>query len=181
MTKRVIAVGITLVLILGAATTRLWVPVLLGFVGTNSNVIQGLTSFVQLGLWAAAVIAFIFGTWRSQVSGRRPKQGTAGQGDEEEIHLQPGAVGGADGKEASISSDRAGPVAQGERATALGSGAVRAGMVRGSITTGDSHREVRATTYIERIELSGLNALDVGPARRVRHDRSHSGTATLIC
>jgi formylglycine-generating enzyme required for sulfatase activity len=49
-----------------AASARWWLPLLLTFVGANSDLIQGLTDLAQLVLWAGAGLAAIFGLWRSR-------------------------------------------------------------------------------------------------------------------
>jgi formylglycine-generating enzyme required for sulfatase activity len=57
---------VTLALVVLAATTKWWLPLLLGFVGTNTDLIQGLTDLVQLALWIGTGIAALVGLWRGK-------------------------------------------------------------------------------------------------------------------
>jgi formylglycine-generating enzyme required for sulfatase activity len=53
-------------LILLALLARWWLPPLLVFVGTNSDLIQGLTDLVQLLLWVVAGVAALVGLWQGR-------------------------------------------------------------------------------------------------------------------
>ena len=55
---------VTGALVVLALSARWWLPRLLTFVGTNSDLIQGLTDSVQLLIWAGALLAFLLGLWR---------------------------------------------------------------------------------------------------------------------
>jgi formylglycine-generating enzyme required for sulfatase activity len=73
MTQRrrwLVPVLVTGGLVLLAVVARWWLPPLLAFSGTNSEVIQSLTDLVQLVLWAGAGIAALVGLWRGR---RKPR------------------------------------------------------------------------------------------------------------
>jgi uncharacterized membrane protein len=52
-------VGIIAVVAVLASSVHSWLPQLLQFVGTNTNLIQGLADFIQILLWIAILLAFI--------------------------------------------------------------------------------------------------------------------------
>jgi hypothetical protein len=66
--KWLITILVVVVLAGMAASAGWWFPPLLGFVGANSDLIQGLTDLIQLGLWGVTGLAAVVGLWRS---GRR--------------------------------------------------------------------------------------------------------------
>jgi hypothetical protein len=43
-----------------AGSAHLWIPKFLQFVGTNTSLIQGLTSFIQIILWLGILLVFVF-------------------------------------------------------------------------------------------------------------------------
>lgn len=61
-----------LALVTLASTAQRWLPRLLGFVGANTDLIQGLTDLTQLVLWIGAAVVFLVGLWQ-----RRKSKGTA--------------------------------------------------------------------------------------------------------
>jgi len=63
--KKWIITGVVIAVLIGlACTTHLWLSPLLRFVGTNSDLIQGLTDLVQLVLWIAAGTVGLVSLWR---------------------------------------------------------------------------------------------------------------------
>jgi hypothetical protein len=52
-------VGIIAVMAALASSAHWWLPQLLQFVGTNTNLIQGLADFIQILLWIVILLAFI--------------------------------------------------------------------------------------------------------------------------
>lgn len=52
-------VGLMVLMSIIAGSAHLWVPQLLKFVGTNTNLIQGLADLIQILLWVGILLAFI--------------------------------------------------------------------------------------------------------------------------
>ncbi|MBE9049009.1 hypothetical protein IQ243_01005 [Nostocales cyanobacterium LEGE 11386] len=50
---------ISVVAVLGISS-HLWIPKFLQFIGTNTNLIQGLTNFIQIILWLGILLFFVF-------------------------------------------------------------------------------------------------------------------------
>ncbi len=73
---------VVIVFVALALTYQWWLPPLLGFVGANSNVIQGLESAVQIILWLGAGLALVLGWKRAskQPATTIPESGSSAQG-----------------------------------------------------------------------------------------------------
>ncbi len=65
--------GLIVVTLIGlGASVRWWFTPLMAFVGANTDVIQGLTDLLQLGLWAASLLVIVIRLWYPQPSDQSP-------------------------------------------------------------------------------------------------------------
>ncbi|HEY0079135.1 MAG TPA: tetratricopeptide repeat protein [Pyrinomonadaceae bacterium] len=72
MKKWIITALVVAALATLALTSQRWLPPLLSFVGTNTDVIQGLSDLVQLLLWTGAALALVVGLWRRKKDEPKP-------------------------------------------------------------------------------------------------------------
>jgi hypothetical protein len=73
MKRRILTGSVVATLIVLAFTARSWLPPSLRFIGTNADVIQSITSLVQLVIWLVAGLgAFEF--WRTRSLRTQPKE-----------------------------------------------------------------------------------------------------------
>jgi formylglycine-generating enzyme required for sulfatase activity len=64
--RMTLLIFLIILLLLAGFLARFWLPPLLDFLGTNSDLIQALTDLVQLLLWAGSILLFFLGYRRSQ-------------------------------------------------------------------------------------------------------------------
>ena len=118
-----------IVLTLAGLTFRLWFQPLMSFVGANSDLIQGLTSLLQLVIWIGVGITIWFGLIRPNQNQIPPIQ----QKTDNKPQHKP------EKNEATLEGD--GAIAQGTNTTAVGKGGIYIGRnVSGNnIVTGNNN------------------------------------------
>jgi hypothetical protein len=132
MKRKSVFVFLLIVLILAGLTFRLWSPSIMAFVGTNTDLIQGLANLVQIFIWIGVAIMAWIGLLRPNQN-RQSKTPLAEQRTDDKPHQI------SVKNDATLNGDDA--IAQGQGATAVGKGGIHiGGNVSGSnIVTGNNN------------------------------------------
>jgi len=132
-----------LIILIGVGVSfHWWFPSLMGFVGANSDTIQGLSDLIQIIIWVGSAVLFWFGLLRkpkeAQIYSPRERNHNE-QVNGDDIRANSPHI---DGYSANADMHGDGAIVQGDGAVAVGKGGVYiGGNVKGSnIVTGNNNR-----------------------------------------